>query len=42
MWFFPVWGFALEVKLHGVKCHKFYRPEGVLKIVAVVGVVSEG
>ena len=27
--FFLVLGFALEEKLHGAKCCKFYRPEGV-------------
>ena len=30
--FFPVSGFALEEKLHGAKCCKFYQPEGVLFI----------
>ena len=30
MWFFPVLGFALEEKLlHGVKCCKYFKPEGV-------------
>ena len=29
MWFFPVLGFALEEKLHGKKCCKYYGPEGV-------------
>ena len=27
--FSPVLGFALEEKLHGAKCCKFYGPEGV-------------
>ena len=30
VWFFSVLGFALEEKLHGTKCCKFYGPEGVL------------
>ena len=29
MWFFSVLGFALEEKLHGAKCCKFYGPEKV-------------
>ena len=29
MWVFLVLGFTLEEKLHGAKCCKFYRPEGV-------------
>ena len=29
MWFFLVLGFALEEKLRGAKCCKFYGPEGV-------------
>ena len=29
MWFFSVLGFALEEKLCGAKCHKYFRPEGV-------------
>ena len=32
MWFFPVLGFALEEKLCGAKCCKFYRPEGVYTV----------
>ena len=28
--FFPVLGFALEEKLHGAKCCKYYGPEGVV------------
>ena len=28
--FFPVLGFALEEKLCGAKCCKFYEPEGVV------------
>ena len=32
MWFSPVLGFALEEKLRGAKCCKFYRPERVLKM----------
>ena len=28
--FFPVLGFALEEKLHGAECCKYYGPEGVL------------
>ena len=32
MWFFPVLGFALEEKLCGAKCCKYFRPEGVLYI----------
>ena len=30
VWFFLVLGFALEEKLCGAKCFKFYGPEGVL------------
>ena len=32
MWFFPVLGFALEEKLCGKKCCKYFRPEGVLNM----------
>ena len=34
--FFPVLEFALQEKLHGAKCCKFYGPEGVGAVVFCV------